>query len=151
MSGSRKQLEHYLEEIKKSLDNLFSDSVNLLMEAMTAFKELDQEKASQIKKDSGKVTELSDKVERDVFETIARRQPVARDLRMLATYLQVSHCLYRVGRYAYKVAHITKMCEDSTHYKELISLPYLADLACQTLEIARKAVIEEDLSCIDEL
>lgn len=151
MSGSRKQLEWYLKDVEKSLGLLFEKSIGLLMASIKVFKELDQEGASKVKSDSAGVEELADKIERDVFETIARRQPVAKDLRKLASFLQVTHSLYRVSRYAYKVAHITNMCQGSSHYKELISLPYLADLACQTLEIARKAVLEEDLSGIDQL
>ncbi|MFW9907647.1 MAG: phosphate uptake regulator PhoU [Candidatus Thorarchaeota archaeon] len=151
MSGTRKQLEHYLEDIKSSTRILFDMSIGLLMESMVAFQELDQVKASQVKERSFKIEELSDKIERDVFETIARRQPVAKDLRRLATYLQVCHHLYRVGRYAYKIAHIARLCEGEQHYKELISLPHLADLARQTLVIASIAILDEDLSGINDL
>ncbi|MHA1909221.1 MAG: phosphate signaling complex PhoU family protein [Candidatus Thorarchaeota archaeon] len=151
MSGTRKQLEQYLEDIEESLGILFDNSMDLLMESMTAFKELDHEKASKVKSESAKIEELALKIERDVFDTIARRQPVAKDLRTLATFLQVSHSLYRVGRYAYKIAHIAKMCDKNEHYKELVSLPHMAHLAKQTLLIAKKAVLDEDLSEIDEL
>jgi phosphate transport system protein len=86
-----------------------------------------------------------------VFETIGRRQPVARDLRRLSVYLQISHSLFRVGRYSYKIAHITNLCENLKHFKELESLPYLAELAIKTLDIAMAGITEEDLSQIDEL
>lgn len=151
MSGTRKQLEHHLDDIANSLTKLFDQSIAALMMSSESFKELDQEKASGVKADSIKIEEIAEKIEGDIFETIARRQPVARDLRQLATFLQVSHQLYRVGRYAYKVAHITKLCDGQNHYKELVSLPYLADLARKTLEIARVAVLEGNISGIDEL
>jgi phosphate transport system protein len=56
-----------------------------------------------------------------------------------------------VGRYSYKIAHIVKLCEGLEHFKELVSLPYLAELAKNTLDIAMKGVLQEDLSEIDEL
>jgi phosphate transport system protein len=145
------QLEQHKDAIAARIDKLFDMSIQALMQSMEAFKSLDQEFASSVKASTQAIEELSESIEENVFETIARRQPVARDLRALATYLQVAHHLYRIGRYAYKVAHITILCKDMEHYKELQSLPYLADLARQTLEIAKKALLQGDLSEIDEL
>jgi phosphate transport system protein len=122
-----------------------------LMDAMSAFKELDQDLAHKVKELSTDIEALSENIESNVFETIGRRQPVAKDLRRLSVYLQISHSLFRVGRYSYKIAHITNLCEKLEHFKELQSLPYLAELAKKTLDIAMKGILEEDLSQIDEL
>ena len=145
------QLEHYLKEIENRLAKLHELAAKSLMDAMNAFKELDQDLAHKVKELSGDIEELSENIESNVFETIARRQPVAKDLRRLSVYLQISHSLFRVGRYSYKIAHITNLCEKLEHFKELESLPYLAELAKKTLDIAMKGILEEDLSQIDEL
>ncbi|MFW9789201.1 MAG: phosphate uptake regulator PhoU [Candidatus Thorarchaeota archaeon] len=145
------QLEFYLMEIEKRLSTLYGLAAKSLVEAMDAFKKLDQEEAHQVKELTREIEDLSDRIERNVVETIGRRQPVAKDLRRLSVYLQISHSLFRVGRYSYKIAHITNLCENLEHFKELISLPYLADLAVKTLDIAMKGILEEDLSQIDEL
>ncbi|TFF92734.1 hypothetical protein EU546_07270 [Candidatus Thorarchaeota archaeon] len=145
------QLEFYIEEIEGRLKRLHELVKEALQGAMGSFRDLDQGKASEVKKMSHDIEEMAEKIEENVFETIARRQPVAGDLRKLSTYLQVEHALHRIGRYAYKVAHITTLCEGIEHFKELESLPYLMDLAIQTLEIAMKAVTDEDLSEIDKL
>ena len=107
------QLEQHRDAIAARLDKLFDLSIQALMQSMEAFKSLDQEFASSVKESTLVIEELSDSIEQNVFETIARRQPVARDLRALATYLQVAHHLYRVGRYAYKVAHIATLSKFS--------------------------------------
>jgi phosphate transport system protein len=145
------QLEFYMAEIEKRLERLQELTTKALMDAMVAFEKLDPDLASNVKKQSGDIDELADKVEDNVFETIARRQPVARDLRKLASYLQVAHNLYRVGRYAYKVAHITELCQGLEHYKELETLPHLAKLAIETIDIAMNAILKGDLSRIEEL
>ena len=121
------------------------------MKSMKAFELLDQDMAAEVKGNSQQMEELSSKVEANVFETIARRQPVASDLRRLATYLQVAHHLHRVGSYAYKIAHIVRLCEGLEHFKELQSLPYVAELAKKTLDIAMNGVLENDLSDLDDL
>ncbi|MFX1262167.1 MAG: phosphate uptake regulator PhoU [Promethearchaeota archaeon] len=146
-----KQLEFHIEEICSRLRELYELSTGAFMKSMKAFELLDQDMASEVKEESQALEDLSGRVEANVFETIARRQPVASDLRRLATYLQVAHHLHRVGRYAYKIAHIVKLCEGMEHFKELESLPYVADLANKTLEIAMKGVLENDLSDIDDL
>jgi len=126
-------------------------STDAFMSSMKAFETLDQDKAAEVREMSNGIEELSIKIENSVFETIARRQPVAKDLRELATYLQVSHHLYRIGRYSYKIAHIVRLCEGLEHFKELISLPLLARLAKDTIDIAMKGITDRDLSRIDEL
>jgi phosphate transport system protein len=151
VSAMRTQLEIQIKEIGNRLKELYKLSSEAFMKSMKSFELLDQEMAAEVKENSQKIEELSGKVEANVFETIARRQPVASDLRRLATYLQVSYHLHRIGRYAYKIAHIVRLCEGLEHFKELESLPYVADLAKKTLDIAMTGVLENDLSQIDEL
>ncbi|MDH4213467.1 MAG: hypothetical protein OEV85_06065 [Candidatus Thorarchaeota archaeon] len=145
------QLQRHLKLINDKLRELQNLSIGAFMDAMKAFKELNQDLAAEVRDRSVIIEEKSQSIEDNVFETIARRQPVAKDLRELATYLQTAHHLYRIGRYAYKIAHIVRLCEGMEHFKELISLPHLADLAKQTIEIAMKGILDKDLSKIDEL
>ena len=146
-----RQLEFYLKGINKKVRELSNLTTTAFIMSMQAFKDLDQELATEVRQRSEEIEEKSRVIEENVFETIARRQPVAKDLRELATYLQVAQHLYRVGRYAYKIAHITRLCVGMEHFKELISLPHLADLAKQTIDIAMKGVLDRDLSGIGEL
>jgi phosphate transport system protein len=145
------QLERYLEEINKKIRELHQMTTDAFMDSMKAFELLDQEKASEVRDSSKAIEELARQIENNVFETIARRQPVARDLRELATYLQVSHHLYRIGRYSYKIAHIVRLCEGLEHFKELITLPLLARISKDTIDYAMRGVLDKDLSMIDEL
>ena len=145
------QLEHHLNEIKKRIQELQNMTTDAFMGSMKAFEKLDQDKAAKVRNMSDDIEELATIIENNVFETIARRQPVAKDLRELATYLQVSHHLYRIGRYSYKIAHIVRLCDGLEHFKELITLPLLARLSKNTIEFAMKGIIEKDLSMIDEL
>ncbi len=145
------QLEQHLLSINKKIRKLHEMTTDAFMSSMKAFELLDQDLAAKVRDMSNDIEELSGSIETNIFETIARRQPVAKDLRELATYLQVSHQLYRISRYAYKIAHIVRLCEGLEHFKELISLPYLAKLAKDTIDFAMKGVVDKDLSMIGEL
>ncbi len=149
----RTQLEFYMEEIKNRVARMYELASHAFMMSIEAFKELDVEMAREVQRTSDEIEELGIKIEDNVFETIVRRQPVARDLRALGSYNFVSLHLYRVGRYAYKVAHIVKLASqhELSHYKKLESIPYMAGLAKKTLDIAMHALLEGDLSQIDEL
>jgi phosphate transport system protein len=46
---------------------------------------------------------------------------------------------------------IVTLSDDLDHFKELVSLPYLAELANTAIVVSLRAVLEEDLSEIDEL
>ncbi|TFG96910.1 phosphate signaling complex protein PhoU [Candidatus Thorarchaeota archaeon] len=146
-----RKIEFYLDGINKKARELTNMATSAFIDSMKAFKDLDQDLAAEVRHRSDEIEVKARSIEENVFETIARRQPVARDLRELATYLQVSQHLYRIGRYAYKIAHIVRLCEGMEHFKELISLPHLADLAKQTIDIAMRGVLDRDLSGIDEL
>lgn len=145
------QLEHHLSEISRKIQELQKLTTDAFMDSMKAFETLDQDKAAEVRNLSDEIEELARKIENSVFETIARRQPVAKDLRELATYLQVAHHLYRIGRYSFKIAHIVRLCDGLEHFKELITLPLLARISKDTIEFAMKGIIEKDLSMIDEL
>lgn len=146
-----KQLDLHLRGINKKTRELADLATNAFIDSMNAFKDLDQDLAARVRQMSEEIELKAQGIEDNVFETIARRQPVAKDLRELATYLSVAHHLYRVGRYAYKIAHIVRLCEGMEHFKELISLPHLANLAKQTIDIAMRGVLDRDLSGFDEL
>ncbi|MEM2142469.1 MAG: PhoU domain-containing protein [Candidatus Thorarchaeota archaeon] len=147
----RTQLEFYIDEIRRRLERLYELSSHSFMTAIKAFEELDQKMAASVQEMTAEIDELALKIEDNVFETIARRQPVAKDLRTLASYNFVALHLYRIGRHAHKVAHITKMCEGMEHYKELQSIPYLARIFKSTLDIAMNALLNNDFSEIDKL
>lgn len=145
------QLEVHLEDIKQRLASLHKLVEKAFMGSMESFENLDQKVAAQVKALASNIDELEEKIEQNILETIGRRQPVAKDLRQLSVYLQTAHNLHRVGRYSYKIAHITYLSRDLMHFKELISLPHMAELAKQTLDIAMNGILDGNLSKLHEL
>ena len=146
-----KRLDFYISGIEERIRTLYDKIGKNLMLAMDSFKALDSNLANKVKQNSAEIEELANKIEENVFETIARRQPVARDLRRLASYLHVSYHLFRIGRYSFKIAHITTLCENLEHFKELQSLPHLAELAVQCLKISEEAILDGNLERINQL
>lgn len=144
-------LESMTADIVKHLQTLHSLVATALIQAMKAFEALDIELAAKAEAVSEKAEHMHHLVEGLVFEVVSKHQPKDLDLRRLIAYRNTSDSLHRVGRYASKIVEIVEHCEDMDHFKELESLPYLAELANSAIDVSMRAVLEGDLSEIDEL
>ncbi len=144
-------IESAVSEIKEQIGTLHGRVTSALAKAMKAFEDLDLELADEALEASEKVEQLHHLIEEGVFLAVSEHQPKEYALRQLVAYLNTSFALQKVGRYSRKIAEIVNLCEDMDHFKELESLPYLADLAKSALEISVRAILNEDLSEVDEL
>ena len=102
-------------------------------------------------KQAGNIEILHYTIKDMAFGAITTYQPAEKDLRRLIAYIHTSGYLKNIGRYGQKIMEIVNMGQDLDHFKELESLPYLSEIANTALAISMRAVLEEDLSEIDEL
>lgn len=145
------EIEHVITEISERLRTLHRHVTNALVQSMKAFEDLDEEGATQAETITDDIDQIHASIEDTIFEAIAKHQPSDFNLRQLVAFVQASGSLHKVGRYANKVTEIVHMSQDLEHFKELESLPYLAELAETSLDIAMRAVLESDLSELEEL
>jgi len=138
-------------DIAEHLKTLHSLVKTALIQAMKAFEDIDVDLAAEAGAVSNRVEQLHHLVEGLVFDAVSRHQPENIELRRLIAYRNTSDCLHRIGRYAIKIVEIVEHCEGLDHFKELVSLPYLADLAITAIDTSMRAVLEADLSEIDAL
>jgi phosphate transport system protein len=118
---------------------------------MQAFEDLDEECANRAANIIEDIDQIHATIEEIIFKAIAQHQPTDFKLRQMIAYVQALNSLHKVGSYANKIIEIVYMSQDLEHFKELESLPYLAELADTSLDIAMRAILESDLSEIDEL
>ncbi|MFW9789200.1 MAG: phosphate uptake regulator PhoU [Candidatus Thorarchaeota archaeon] len=140
-----------IKKVTEQLTNLHTLVATAFTQSMKAFEDLDTDLADKARAVSDQVENVHNLIEDMVYDTVSKCQPTGIDLRRLITYGTTSTCLHRVGRYADKIANITELCADLDHFKELVSLPYLSELAISSLDLSIKAVLDEDLTEIDEL
>ncbi|MBY8997307.1 MAG: hypothetical protein KGD60_06215 [Candidatus Thorarchaeota archaeon] len=144
-------LESRTSNISDQLTTLHSLVTTALVQAMKAFEDIDADLAAEAGAVSDKVEQLHHLVEGLVFEAVSNHQPKELDLRRLVAYRNASESLHKIGRYSKKIVDIVELCEGLDHFKELVSLPYLTELAVTALGVSMKALIESDLTEIDEL
>lgn len=144
-------LEPIVGELMQYLKKLHALVSAALKQSMKAFEDLDAELAETAMKGFEDVENLHYAIEDFAFGVITTYQPLEKDLRRLIAYIHTSEGLKNIGRFARKIMEIITMGQDLDHFKELESLPYLADLAITSLAVSIRAVLEEDLSEINEL
>ena len=148
MSSSLEQINA---EIVAHIEKLHRLVTTRLSQSMEVFEDLDITTAEEYMKTSEEIETLCHSIEDMAFGAITTYGPRDKDLRRLSSYIHTAIGLQRVGRYAYKIMEIVTLSDGLDHFKELVTLPYLAELANTSIKISVRAILEEDLDEIDEL
>jgi len=144
-------LESINAEIVAHLEKLHKLVTTTLSLSMKIFEDLDIEAAESNMETAHDIEVLHHTIEDMAFGAIALYSPTDVNLRRLTAFIHTSGGLHGVGRYAYKIMEIVTLSDGLDHFKDLVSLPYLSEIAVTALSISVRAVLEEDLSEIDEL
>lgn len=140
----RNQYKHELEELKKNTIELGSMVAVIIRDAVVSLKDLDAARAqSVIDRDRG-VDDLADDIEKACLRLIALQQPMAVDLRTIATALKIQIDLERMSDLAVDIARVTIYSKGEPHVKPLIDIPRMADMTREMLDSAIKSFHDLD-------
>ncbi|MCJ7584494.1 MAG: phosphate signaling complex protein PhoU [Anaerolineales bacterium] len=140
----RKTFENDIQQLKDDLLLLGSLVEQQTLDAVEALKKRDLEAARGIYAADAKINEKRFAIENQVMILIATQQPMAHDLRLLASILEVSAELERMGDYAKGMATINIRMGDEPLLKPLIDVPRMAQIASSMLHRALTAFVNED-------
>ena len=136
-----RKINHLLEEILV-LDSMVEDAI---LQSIEALKKQDIEHARQIHAFDNTVNAKRFEIENECITTIATQQPImARDLRLLASILEVAAELERMGDYAKGIATICVRIGKHQHIKPLIDIPRMAELSVNMLHRSVGAFVRGD-------
>lgn len=137
-----RQTQHLLDEVLV-LGQMVEQAI---LDSVLALKARDLETARCIYNGDKKVNEKRFEIENSTMITIATQQPImAGDLRLLASIMEVTSELERMGDYAKGIANICLMMGNQKPIKPLIDIPRMADIAVSMLHRALNAFIEKDI------
>jgi phosphate transport system protein len=140
----RKTFENEIRQIKDEILVLGSMVEQAVLDSMDALKKRDMDGSRQIYEQDRLINEKRFAIENQVMILIATQQPMARDLRLLASFLDVASELERMGDYAKGIATINIRMGNEPLLKPLVDLPRMADKATDMLHRALTALVEED-------
>lgn len=136
------KIRHLFDEII-----VFSSMVeNAALEAVESLKRRDLDLARRVYHGDVQVNAKRFEIENDCIITIATQQPImAGDLRLLASILEVTGEIERIGDYAKGIAKIALILGNQPPVKPLIDIPRMAELSVSMLHRAIGAFIERDV------
>ena len=139
--------ESYEQQIKDLLDEtllLGSMVGEMILESVETLKTRDFMRARQIYKEDKKINRKRFEIEENTLITIATQAPMAGDMRVLASILDVTKELERMGDYAKGIALINVRMGDEPLLKPLIDVPEMARITADMLHRALEAFVNKD-------
>jgi len=140
----RKTFEIEIQQLKDDLLLLGSMVEQQVMDAVEALKKRDLEAARRVYTTDARINEKRFSIENQVMILIATQQPMAHDLRLLASILEIAGEMERMGDYAKGIATVNLRMGDEPLLKPLIDIPRMAPIASSMLHRALTAFVNED-------
>jgi phosphate transport system protein len=115
-----------------------------VLDSVEALKKRDLKAAQEIIMADRRINEKRFEIEGQVMTLIATQQPMAHDLRLLASLLDVASELERMGDYAKGIGVINLRMGDEPLLKPLVDIPRMAQKGVDMLHRALTAFVNED-------
>ena len=140
----RKTFDNEIQQLKDELLMLGSMVEQQILDSVEALKKRDINAARRIYETDSKVNARRYAIEEQVMIVIATQQPMAHDLRLLASILEIAGELERMGDYAKGIATVNLRMGDEPLLKPLIDIPRMAQKGVDMLHRSLTAFINED-------
>jgi phosphate transport system protein len=145
VSMIRKTFENELQEVKDEILVLGSMVEQAILGTVEALKKRDSEASRKILISDGEINKKRFEIENQLMILIATQQPMAHDLRFLASSMEIISELERMGDYAKGIANINVRMGDQPLLKPLIDVPRMAQKGVDMLHRSLTAFVEEDV------
>lgn len=142
---TREHLDQLIDELKDDILILESMVRHAMIDAVKALRKKDKKKSKRVYKEDININQKRFEIESKTLTAIATQQPMATDLRVLSSVLEIVTELERIGDYAKGIAKINKMIGEKPILEPLHDLPEMAEIAVDMLQRAVKAFVDGDV------
>lgn len=141
----RKTFETEIQQVKDEVLLLGSMVEHAIIGSVEALKKRDIKAAEAIIAKDKEVNKKRFDIENQLMILIATQQPMAHDLRFLASTMEIISELERMGDYAKGIASINIRMGEKSLLKPLIDIPRMAQKGADMLHRALTAFVNEDI------
>lgn len=138
----------WLQEKLQQMGSLVEEAIARSIEAL---KSQDLDLAQAVIDGDDTVDDLEHEIEEKVLEVIATQQPMAKDLRRVATLFKMINDLERMADYATSIAKITLRIGHQPLIKPLVDIPRMASLSQKMVKQALDAYVREDIELAEDV
>jgi phosphate transport system protein len=142
---TRETLDRKTQELLDEILLLGSMVEEAILSAVESLKKRDLVAAKRVYKSDSDINKKRYEIENEALILIATQQPMARDLRVMASIIEIAGELERIGDYAKGIALINIRIGDEPLIKPLIDVPRMAEITVDMLHHALGAFAESDL------
>jgi len=135
----RRILDRELDALRDRVLLLGGETERALQRAISSLIERDSAMAQQVLDEDDQIDELEVEIDRLCVDTIALRQPAARDLRFVISVAKIAPVLERIADHACNVARAAIDLNDEPELKSFAELPRMAEQASGMLRAALDA------------
>ena len=140
----RETLDRKIEDHFKVITDLGGIVEQAILDSVNALHQCDLELARKIYNNDQVINKIRYKLEASALITVATQQPMAIDLRILASILDIAGELERIGDYAKGIARIAMRLGDQTPLQQMVHISKMAELTADMLHRAIRAFVELD-------
>jgi phosphate transport system protein len=141
----RKTFESEIRQVKDHVLVLGSMVEKALIDSVEALKKRDIKASEKIFAEDQEINKKRFEIESKLMVLIATQQPMAHDLRLLASCMEIISELERMGDYAKGIANINIRMGDAPLLKPLIDVPRMAQKGADMLHRSLTAFVNEDV------
>ena len=147
----RKTFEHEIQHVKDEVLLLGSMVEHAIMASVEVLKKRDIKGAEKIIADDREINKKRYAIENQLMILIATQQPMAHDLRFLASTMEIISELERMGDYAKGIANINIRMGEEKLIKPLIDVPRMAQIGTSMLHRSLTAFVNEDVEAAKKI
>jgi phosphate transport system protein len=139
--------KHYEQQLKELKDRLLTMSHKaeiMISDSIRALVDRRPTLAEEVIKRDDELDRLEIQIDNLCYEVLALEQPVARDLRFIATALKIVKDLERIGDIAVNIAERALELIQEPELKRIVDLPIMADAAQTILKESLDAFVNSD-------
>ena len=137
-------LDRELDNLRDRVLLLGGEAETALQRAMYALTERDTAVAERVLREDDAIDQLEVEIDRLCVDTIALRQPAARDLRFVISVAKITPVLERIADHACNIARVAIDLNDEPELKTHVDLPRMAEHALSMLHAALDAFTSGD-------
>src|SRR5580765_8915235 len=139
-----KHYEQQLRTLKEKLLLMSHSAEQMISDAIRALVDRRPSLAEEVIKKDDELDNLEIEIDNLCYQVLALEQPVARDLRFIATALKIVRDLERIGDTAVNIAERSRELLEEPELKRLIDLPRMAEAAQRILKSSLDAFVNSD-------
>lgn len=139
-----KHYEHQLRDLKDKLLLMSHKAEQMIADSIRALVERRPSLAEDVLRRDDEIDKLEIECDELCYEILALEQPVARDLRFIATALKIVKDIERIGDIGVNIAERALELIQEPEIKRLVDLPIMADAAQRILKESLDAFVNSD-------